>query len=458
MSAATKTTPADSTEKPATATGAATTEEILAHRTRTAEPDPMDDESDEMSDSSDEDQTANHRPKVNSFTQQQLRAVHPIFTPKTIIPLLLVLAVIFVPIGVAMYLGQNKVREFVIEYTDCESLANSDTWTELPSSAYDYRFHKDISIKPVWKLATNSSSVFADYADEQTICKLQFQVPESIGPHVYMYYRLKDFYPNHRRYATSFSEDQIRGEEASEHDIKDTVGQNCQPLSIDDATGKIIYPCGLIANSMFNDTFTILKAANDTSDDYMLYRENIAWKYGKSRFKKTSYSPDDVVPPPNWAKMYPDGYTEDNMPDISEWPEFQNWLAPSALSKFSKLISKNDDDVLSSGTYEVDIGLHWPVDDFNGHKYLYLTTKTLTGGKNPFLGICWIVAGGICVVLAILFVVLNIVSPRKLGDPTLLSWNEEKQSAAADQAAARAANAAANTSGTPPKSAGSSSS
>lgn len=27
---------------------------------------------------------------------------------------------------------------------------------------------------------------------------------------------------------------------------------SCSPISIDPATGKIYYPCGLIANSMFN--------------------------------------------------------------------------------------------------------------------------------------------------------------------------------------------------------------
>lgn len=53
------------------------------------------------------------------------------------------------------------------------------------------------------------------------------------------------------------------------------------------------------------------------------------------------------------------------------------------------------------------------------------------GGKNPFLGIAYVVVGGICIVLGALFTVTHLIRPRKLGDHTYLSWNNETPGAAA---------------------------
>jgi hypothetical protein len=47
------------------------------------------------------------------------------------------------------------------------------------------------------------------------------------------------------------------------------------------------------------------------------------------------------------------------------------------------------------------------------------------GGRNPFLGIAYVVVGGICVVLGALFTVTHLIRPRKLGDHTYLSWNND---------------------------------
>lgn len=326
-----------------------------------------------------------------------------------------------------MLYGANRVEEIIIDYSQCEKMARSSHFSEIPADQYEAHFHNEMNIKPQWRLATNSSSVWNNYPDDRNICEIQFQIPDDIGPAVFLFYRLKNFYSNHRRFATSFSESQLNGKQATVSDIKDTVGQNCEPLSVDSKTGKIIYPCGLIANSLFNDTYSdSLLAINGTSDDYTLSKSKIAWGYNKKRFKKTTYDAKNIVPPPNWVKMFPNGYTNDNIPDISNWENFQNWMAPSALTPFSKMFARNDNDTLEEGLYQINVGLHFPVLPYDGHKYIYLSTRSVIGGRNPFLGICWIVGGGLCILLAIAFITIQVLHPRKLGDTSLLSWNNEE--------------------------------
>lgn len=397
----------------------------LFSRNRNPEPEEVHD-SDSDSVSEDEFQPTEQkskRPKENNFTQQRLKAVHPIITPKYVIPLFICLAIFLIPLGAGMLYGSYNVQDLTIDYTQCQNLASSDYYSEIPEEYYTYYFKTPLTYKPQWKYAINETETDTD---EQGLCQVQFQIPNDIGPAVYLLYRVDNFYANHRRYAKSYSEDQIEGKAASLSDISDTVGQNCQPLS--EIDGVRIYPCGLIANALFNDTYTSPSAVNDTSSSYSMTTEGIAWATNKNRFKKTKYSASEVVPPPNWVKMFPDGYTDDNIPDISTWQEFQNWMQTPGLPNFSKLVMRNDDDVFTSGIYQVEVGLHWPVIEFNGKKSIYLTTRSVIGGKNPFLGISWIVCGALCLIIGLIFLIINVIFPRKMGDVSKLSWNKPLES------------------------------
>lgn len=71
------------------------------------------------------------------------------------------------------------------------------------------------------------------------------------GP-VFLYYRLTEFYQNHRQYIKNFDAAQLLGDVVA----AGTLDTSCAPLAFNPA-GKVIFPCGLIANSMFNGKMTM---------------------------------------------------------------------------------------------------------------------------------------------------------------------------------------------------------
>ncbi len=66
------------------------------------------------------------------------------------------------------------------------------------------------------------------------------------------------------------------------------------------------------------------------------------------------------------------------------------------------------------------------VKDFGGTKSIVISTVSFLGGKNPFLGIAYMVVGVVCLLIGILFLARHVIKPRKLGDHSHLSWNKDR--------------------------------
>ncbi|KAL4801424.1 ligand-effect modulator 3 family [Aspergillus unguis] len=364
----------------------------------------------------------NRRPANTAFRQQRLKAWQPILTPKSVLPLFFVVGIIFAPIGGLLLWASSTVEELVIDYSDCKDLTrDADYSTTIPSDKYKYSFKSSPSQPPSWQRRSNGT-------DEDDICRLEFNIPDPIGAPVFMYYRLSNFYQNHRRYVKSLDMDQLKGKAVKNSTIN---GGQCDPLKLDDS-GKAYYPCGLIANSMFNDTIYSPVLLNDQSgegESYVMTNKGIAWDSDKELIKKTEYKPGEVVPPPNWQKRYPDNYT-DAIPDLHEDEDFMVWMRTAALPTFSKLSRRNDTQTMQPGRYRLDIKYSFPVTEYGGTKSILISTRTVLGGKNPSMGIAYVVVGGLCVVLGALFTIAHLVRPRKLGDHTYLTWNNEQETSA----------------------------
>jgi len=353
------------------------------------------------------------RPANTAFKQQRLKAWQPILTPRTVLPTLFFIALLFGPIGGLLLWGSSKVSEITLEYTGCER-AGAD-FTNLPN--FDYRLQaSDANLAPSppqWSSPDNVT------------CLVRFDLPADLQAPVFLYYKLTNFYQNHRRYVRSLDTNQLKGQAVPASTLDNG---DCKPLS---SINKLaIYPCGLIANSLFNDTFSnpvLLNPASsaESNETYLFSSQGIAWPGEAKKYVVTpSYNVSDIVPPPNWMLRFPNGYNETNIPDLQHDEHFQNWMRTAGLPTFTKLYGRNDTSTMGEGTYQIQIAMNFPVEQFGGTKSIVISTVSWIGGKNPFLGWAYIATAGLFVILAIAGTIRHLIKPRKLGDMSLLSWNQ----------------------------------
>ncbi|KAF2213340.1 hypothetical protein CERZMDRAFT_111641 [Cercospora zeae-maydis SCOH1-5] len=408
-------------------------------------------------------ETKSRRPPNNAFRQQRLKAWQPILTPKTVLPLFFAVGIIFAPIGGLLLWASASVQELIIDYSDCTRDAPlCPELATIPSDKITSYFKNstDPANEPQWCVENNvlvgfplnASITTKSHEVPTTQCHLQFYIPDRLSGPVLLYYQLTNFYQNHRRYVQSFDQAQLKGTFRSNSSI---AGSDCDPLKTGRINGtvgeeKAYYPCGLIANSLFNDTFAnpvLLNAAGQSTAGNVTYNmtnQGIAWSSDRDLYGYAPYAPEDVIPPPNWQVAYPEGYNDRYpIPNLKEWEEFQVWMRTAGLPTFSKLALRNDAEDMQIGRYEMIINDYFPVRVYDGTKSILISTRTIMGGRNPFLGIAYIVVGGLCILLGGVFTVTQLIRPRKLGDHSYLTWNTDQPSTATTTGRAPRTNEAA---------------
>ncbi|CAH8614601.1 unnamed protein product [Dicrocoelium dendriticum] len=239
------------------------------------------------------------------------------------------------------------------------------------------------------------------------MANLEFNAAASyLREEVYLYYGLSNFFQNHRRYILSKDDAQLLGGTGP-------LSEDCEPYRLNPQ--KIPYaPCGAIAMSLFNDTFVLnyhgtTDAPLSSPVTVPMSNRSIAWrsdvdrKYGKP---PASYW-NRTVKPDSWPETAiersPDAYPGDE--------ELLVWMRPAALPTFRKL-HRIIPSGLKAGRYTIDVGYAYPVTQFGGTKRVILSTSSWLGGRNPTLGIAYIVVGSISLLLGILFLLLHCCLPR----------------------------------------------
>ena len=182
------------------------------------------------------------KPDDTAFKQQRLPAWHPTYSPPFVIGCFLTIGIAFIPIGAAIIVASDSINELALRYDHLQACPFGARRPELGYACEPLNF--TFSVAQTWKAP------------------------------VFMFYQLDNFYQNHRRYARSKSDLQLSGE-----DVPSSALEDCAPFttpgqySLQDANLTALYsstvsidlrsvvynPCGLIAWSMFNDSFRLTK-------------------------------------------------------------------------------------------------------------------------------------------------------------------------------------------------------
>jgi len=378
------------------------------------------------------------------FIQQRLKAWQPIMDPNWIISIYMILGVVFVSMGVVLVITSQSVVETVRDYTDDE--VNTTTGVNF----------------------------------------FNIEVTEDMMPPVWVYYQLDGFHQNHRRYLKSRDDAQLRDSSAPKSRERDI---SCNQWAT--TQGRVNYPCGLVARSVFNDSYSLFHRG--PGEQGRLHRlpvdrsaKTIAWpsdvdgkfqnidpeakvsdgvqnqvllnmwileRFPPVQCQQTTIAEGEQFEPihvgkkedlaANTSLLDCRGY-KSNSPSCNfvrrgapfnctgnfhkvkqDWGiqsgHFIAWMRVAALPSFRKLWGRIDSKLVAGTTLRVYVENNFPVKPYHGRKSLVLSTCSIIGGRNDFLGYGYIIVGGFCLAFGSAFLFKQLWRPRRAGDISLLA-------------------------------------
>eukprot|EP01038_Epipyxis_sp_PR26KG_P005632 gene5632-7778_t len=352
------------------------------------------------------------RPADDAFSQQRLPTWFSTFGKIDIAVVFLTIGIMFLPIGTTLLQKADNVYEQRIIY-DGGSLSNCSISNQ----------------------------------NEGKLCEVTFNLKEDVNGKLHLYYELNNFYQNHRRYFSSRSIPQLQGEVLSSGDVE----LDCNPLFMNGT--QLLNPCGLTANSFFNDVISLNSAK--TSGSLTLNETGISLRSDrKSLFSQvrgfqsgvvpnSSFSCESAVPSvsspcndyydPSTNQYYKYHYPNDETVQYlhETYPKqisplvgvndehFIVWMRVALLPTFRKLYGfiyspSTNNQFYKNDNITFSIIANFEVDSFDAKKSLIITNVGEYGGKNPVPGVSFITVGSISLFIGCISLIFGIIEYRKL--------------------------------------------
>ena len=286
--------------------------------------------------------------KKSAFKQQRLPAWRPVPTIGAILIIFVVFAIVFIILGIILLVYSKDVKKI------------------------SYRYDK---------VCTNLNAQ----------CDISFTLTEDMDSPIMIYYQLEGFFQNHRRYVKSKSVPQLRGDDLKKKDVE----SDCDPIITNKDIGKkismsntdlnendVAIPCGLIAKTYFNDSYSNWKI---NGEEVEIDEKNIAYAKDISLYNK------EIDMSRQWINL-----TNEH---------FLVWMRPSGLPNPKKLWGRIKKNLKKGDTISLTVENNYNVGLYEGKKNIILGTSSALGGKNIFLGVSFIVVGCLSIVLGIMFLI-----------------------------------------------------
>ena len=378
---------------------------------------------------------ASRRPDPSPWTQQKVPSFNPLLTPKNIMAALFAMGAVSITIGLSIRSVQADQIFQQKEQYDGDGTPDRNAACKIKE------------------------------ANAGTECEISISIKDKMESPVYVYYELENFYQNHQRYLASLDSDQLTGENLKKDDLS-----TCSPLKSNGS--KTLNPCGVIANSLFNDVIS-LSAATELAHGVSMRENHLAWKSDlNDKFKQPDgfeWTTTDADVAGCYKSVCPavvcteSGLPEGCMGYVCEGGDFDGghcdegqsvlyyyrdhdefqflyetfpdivspivgvknehfvvWMRLAGLAEFKKLYGRITDTLHDGWTLTFTVTNNFNVKSFNGKKYLVVSTVSPLGANVKALWMAFTYFGVAACLCALFFLAKAHVSPRKLGDTAYL--------------------------------------
>ena len=231
--------------------------------------------------------------------------------------------------------------------------------------------------------------------EEGSSINITLEVKKKMKKPVFLYFKIDDYYQNHRIYSLSKSVKQLQGNKITKdeaelscvnYDKYEDMDKGEIPMGIDES--DVAYPCGLIAKTFVNDKFELFY----NEERINIEETKITWDYDRNSVFK-------------------------NYDTSKQWQDFENgkgylehfivWMKTAALEGFKKLWGRIEKD-LEKGKYTITVTRQRET-QVNRPMHIVLATANEFGGKNLNLGILYLVVGVLTISSAIYFAIRGLL-------------------------------------------------
>ncbi|KAL4437762.1 hypothetical protein ABPG77_005674 [Micractinium sp. CCAP 211/92] len=321
------------------------------------------------------------------FAYQKFKGWRPILTPHNAELFFVACAALLIALGVPILIASLNVVEYRVPYAFEGPFAGQDPGARQALLAQQ-----------------------GGYGVNYTVT---LNVDKRMEAPVYVIFELGSFFQNFRRYVRSYDGTRMHDGANSGSPVS-----ACAPFAYIDSNNDSlpINPCGQIAQSFFNDTFSLSLAGGG---QLQVDDSDIAWSSDANHL----YGP---VAPENFnpAGGYPRGGNTTDLV-LNQNQHWMVWMRPHSKVAAQKLYGRIDQSIEAGQQVLISVTNRYNTYEYSGAKTVILTTNSWVGGKNVFLGALYLATGGVCLLVALFFFAgydLGLIWKRPYADMSNLSW------------------------------------